>query len=260
VRSPRSTSPSARSSEPPSRADLRRALAVNALTKPLNVLVGAGVAVAGLLLGAAWLVAVAVVFWLVLSTATFFDAREAQRVGERARAARRARPPPRRARDPTTFAPPIAARVRAATAARASIRAAIDGTPSALEDVAAEVDALVSAMEADAIRAQRIHEFLAQESPAALERRMADEPDEAVRAALGANLKAVVRLQRRMDRLLAELDHVVVTLQTVHAEILATDGLDDRALAGQVSVLRENVQLIAAGLEEAFAETRAREV
>jgi hypothetical protein len=258
--SPRSTSPSARSSEPPSRADLRRALAVNALTKPLNVLVGAGVAVAGLLLGAAWLVAVALIFWLALSTATFFDAREAQRVGERMRSARRARPPPRRAREPATFAPPIAARVRAASAARASIRAAIDGAASPLEDVAAEVDALVDAMEADAIRAQRIHDFLAKESPAALERRMAHEPNDAVRAALGAKLKAVVRVQERQDRLLAELDQVVVTLETVQAEILATGGLDDQALAGQVSALRENVQVIGAGLEEAFAETRAHEV
>jgi hypothetical protein len=254
----RSTDPSARSSEPPTRDDLRRAIAANALTKPLNVVVPAGLIVAGLLIGATWLVAVALVCWLALSTATFFDAREAQRVGEHLRAARRPPPPPRPS-DPATFAPPIAARLRAATAARASIRAAIDGTASPLEDVSAEVDALVRAMEANAVRAQRIHEFLAQESPAQIEQRMHEEND-AVRAALGAKLDAVNRLQQRFDGLLAELDHVVVTLQTVQAEILATDGLDDRLLAGQVSDLRENVQLMAAGLEEAFAETRALKV
>ena len=213
--------------------------------------------VAGLLIGASWLVAVALVGWLALSTATFFDAREAQRVGERLRAARRAPPPV--PSDPATFAPPIAARLRAATAARASIRAAIEGTDSPLEDVSAEVDALVRAMEADAVRAQRIHEFLAHESPAQIERQM-HEGNEAVRNALGAKLAAVIRLQQRFDALLAELDHVVLTLQTVQAEILATDGLDDRLLAGQVSDLRENVQLMAAGLEEAFAETRALKV
>ena len=255
--SPRSTGRSARSSEPPTRDDLRRAIAANALTKPLNVLVPAGLIVAGLLIGAAWLVGVALVCWLALSTATFFDAREAQRVGERQRAARL--PPPPLPADPATFAPPIAARLRAATAARASIRAAIEGTASPLEDVSAEVDALVRAMQADAVRAQRIHEFLAHESPTQIERRMREE-NEAVRAALGAKLDAVNRLQQRLDGLLAELDHVVVTLQTVQAEILATDGLDDRLLAGQVSDLRENVQLVAAGLEEAFAETRALKV
>ena len=53
---------------------------------------------------------------------------------------------------------------------------------------------------------------------------------------------------------------MVLTLQTVQAEILATDGLDDATLAGRVSDLRENVQVMAAGLEEAFAETRALRV
>ena len=254
MRSTRSTGPSARSSEPLSRDALRRALVVNALTKPLNVLVPTGIAVAGILIGAAWLVAVAIVCWLALVVATFFDGGEAERVGARRRAA-----PPVPA-EPTAFAPPIAVRMRAAITARASIRAAIDGTASPLEDVTAEVDALVGAMQADAVRAQRIHEFLARESPAAIERRMADEPSDAVRAALGAKLDAVNRLQQRLDRLLAELDHVVLTLQTVQAEILATDGLDDATLAGRVSDLRENVQVMAAGLEEAFAETRALRV
>jgi hypothetical protein len=202
------------------------------------------VTVAGLLIGASWLVAVALVCWLALSTATFLDARGV---------------PLPVAADPRAFAPPIAARLRAATAARASIRAAIEGTDSPLDDVRAEVDALVRAMEADAVRAQRIHEFLAHESPAQVERQMREE-NPAVRDALGAKLAAVTRLQQRLDGLLAELDHVVLTLQTVQAEILATDGLDDRLLAGQVSDLRENVQLMAAGLEEAFAETRALRV
>jgi hypothetical protein len=112
-------------------------------------------------------------------------------------------------------------------------------------------------MRVDAGWAQRIHEFLVAEPPDALERRIAREPEGPVRAALEAKLDAVVRLRARLDRLLAELDHVVVTLQTVQAEILVTDGLDDRALASQVSEVRVNAQLIAAGLEEAFAETRA---
>jgi hypothetical protein len=259
MRSRTSTGKSARSSEPVSRDDLRRALAVNALTKPINVLVPAGVVVAGLLVGATWLLVVAIVVWLAMTGATFFDEREAKRVGERARAAVRPAPVSVGA-PPGPFAPPIATRLRAARAARASIRAAIADTPSALEDVSAEVDALVVAMQADAVRAQRIHEFLAQESPAELDQRIAGERSDAVRVALESKREAVARVQQRLDRLLAELDHVVVTLQTVEAEILATGGLDDRALAGQVSELRVNVQLMAEGLEEAFAETRAHRV
>src|SRR3954471_19385326 len=66
------------------RATLRRDLAVNAATKPVNVIVPAGVLVAGLLLGTAWLIPVAAVVYVVLAVMTFFDEREAGRVGERA--------------------------------------------------------------------------------------------------------------------------------------------------------------------------------
>ena len=48
------------------------------------------------------------------------------------------------------------------------------------------------------------------------------------------------------------MDNVVATLQTVHAEILAADGLEQSTLGGQVSALRENVQAVSAGLEDAF--------
>ena len=87
--------------------------------------------------------------------------------------------------------------------------------------------------------------------------RIAAEPSDAVKVALEAKLSALERLQRRLTRLFEEMDHVVATLQTVHAEILVTDGLGQTELAGQVSVLRENVQAVSAGLEDAFAQTRS---
>ena len=241
------------------REQLRRALIVNALTKPVNVIVPAAVVVAGLLVGAGWLLAVAALVWLALAGATFFDEREARRVGARERAERHLATPKPGA-DPSAFAPAIRRRLQAALAARDSIHAAVEETDSPHVDVVAEVDALATAMEGGAVRAQRIHEFLAQESPAALERRIADEPNEEVRAALAGKLDALRRLQQRLDRLLTELDHVVITLQTTQAEILAVDGLEHGALAGQVSELRTNVKLISEGLEEAFAETRAHRV
>jgi phosphatidylglycerophosphate synthase len=69
--------------KPVTRSELQRSLVVNALTKPLNVLVPAAVVVAGIVLGALWLVAVAVVVYAVLAALTFFDGREAERVGKR---------------------------------------------------------------------------------------------------------------------------------------------------------------------------------
>src|SRR3954463_13819450 len=88
------------------RATLRRDLAVNAATKPVNVIVPAGVLVAGLLLGTAWLIPVAAVIYVVLAVMTFFDEGEAERVGHRSYD--RARPPPRL--DPRPLAGPIRAR------------------------------------------------------------------------------------------------------------------------------------------------------
>jgi hypothetical protein len=69
---------------------------------------------------------------------------------------------------------------------------------------------------------------------------------------LEAKHAALERLQRRLAKLLDEMDNVVTTLQTVHAEILASDGLEQTELAGQVSVLRESVQAASAGLEDAY--------
>jgi hypothetical protein len=238
------------------RKDLSRALAVNAMTKPVNVVIPASVLTAGLLLAVPWLIPVALVCWLALVAVTFFDEREAKAAGERARAAIRHEPPPPRAQA-QAFTPEIAARVRAARAARASIRLAADESGSPLEDVTEEVDVLVRALDGHAARAQRIRAFLAEESPAELRERIAREPSDAVRTALEAKLVALERLQRRLTRLLEEMDHVVATLQTVHAEILATDGLEQGTLAGQISELRVNVQVVSAGLEDAFAASRA---
>jgi len=239
------------------RKELSRALAVNAITKPVNVVAPAGVLVADLLLGVVWLVPVAIVCWLALVAVTFFDEREARAAGERARAGRREVAPRPAAVRAGRFAPEIAGRLRLAGAARASIRAAVEASTVPLDDVVSEVDALVLALEAHAARAQRIRDFLHDESPDDLRARIAAEPSDAVKVALEAKLSALERLQRRLTRLFEEMDHVVATLQTVHAEILVTDGLGQTELAGQVSVLRENVQAVSAGLEDAFAQTRS---
>jgi hypothetical protein len=232
----RSTGRSAPSSNP-SRGELGRRLAVNALTKPLNVAVPAAIVVAGLLVGASWLIGVAAVCWLALVAGTFFDEREARAVGERAREDRRA--PPAVVTDRPAFAAEIERRVRAAVSARAAIRAAIEESDVPHEDVTEEVDALLAAMQDDAVRAQRIHQFLAEVPP--------EQIDPQTRQ----------RVQGRLDRLLEELDRIVATLQTVRAEILVSDGLAGHGeLTARLSELRVNVQLVSAGLEDAFEGVR----
>jgi hypothetical protein len=235
---------------------------LNALAHPVNVLVPAAVLAAAALLGAAWLALVAVACWVGLAGMTFFDEREAARVGQRVRERRRAAGA--RA-DPAEFSIEIGARVKAANAALAAIHAAVDASSASLAGVAVEADALLDALHSDAVRAQQIHTFLAGESLAALERRVAREPSATVRAALEAKLAALKRLRQRLLGLLGEMDRVVATLETVQAEILAADDLEQAAvdegeLASRISELRAGAEAMSAGLEESYAETRARQV
>ena len=240
-----------------SRSDLRRALVVNALASPVNVLVPTGVLIAGVLLSAWWLAAIAFVTWIALALHTFFDERTARRVGARVHAGARAQGA-KPSVNPGELTPLIAGRVKAAIGAREAIHRAIADAPFAFSDVRHEVDELVAVMEADAVRAQRIWQFLAgQESATSLERRIAAEENAPVRAALESKQRAFTRLRDRLSGLMGEIDQVVATLQTVQAEIFAADELEEQAIAGQVSELRERVQFVAAGLEEAYAETRA---
>jgi hypothetical protein len=239
------------------RSDLRRALALNALSKPVNVLAPSAVLVAALLIGAWWLALVALAVWLVLATGTFFDVREAERVGARARARRRPKRP-----DAGELTPLIAGRLKAAERVRTAIHEAIGSSAVPLDDVAGEVDALVDAIAADAARAQRMHRYLLGQEPAdALDRRIASEPNAELRAALEAKRDALGGLRRRFGALLSELDRAIAALETMQAQILETGdrALAELQLAGQVSELRARVELVSAGLEEAFSETRARQ-
>jgi hypothetical protein len=224
----------------------RRAAIPHAATQPVNVLVPTVVVVAAAFLGALWLLPVALACWLALSAMTLADERRGLR-GDDAPA-------------PGELGPAIRKRVRDAMAAGAAVQAATAASPSPLEDVCAEVDLLVAAVRTDAARAQRIHEFLSRESPDALRRRLAGEPRADLRAALEAKLSALDRLQGQLDDALAGMDQVIATVQTVHAEILAADGLlrqpERDEMAGQVSELRMRVQTRAEGLEEVFGETR----
>ena len=242
--SARSTGPSARSSDALAETSAESWPSTPS-TKPVNVLAPAAVLVAGLLLGAPWLVAGRVRLLArprrgdVLRRARGAGGgRAGARGGAQGAAGGRAREP-LRARDRRAAArgergpgvdPPRRRRRRhAARSTRSSSHCR--ATPSAPSGSA------TSSRE---------------DSPAQVAERIASEPSQAVRAALEAKHSALERLQRRLTRLLEEMDNVVTTLQTVQAELLVADGLGQAELAGQVSALRETVQAVSAGLEEAF--------
>src|SRR5690242_5435681 len=106
---------------PYSRRDYAQALLVNAATEPFNILIFAGVVIAGLVLGkVALLVVIGLVLYLAAVARTFFDDDVARKVLAEQRAKRggaAARP----RIDPGTLAPPIAQRLNAARERQARI-------------------------------------------------------------------------------------------------------------------------------------------
>jgi hypothetical protein len=247
------------------RTELRRALAVNALTKPVNVLVGAGVAVAAVVLGAWWLWVVAFLVYAVLCAQTFFDEEEAERVGQVAYAGDL---PAGRRVDPDKLARPIGAQLAAAVIEQARVRAAIDASELPLTDLGAEVEALVREMERTAARAQLIHDYVAGIDPQRLEARErqlrasagseADDPARTTADALEEQLAAYRDMRRQLDRYFAEMEQTVAALSTIHAQIVrmgvTAEAAGEEELAGRVRDLRGKVTALTEGIDEAYEE------
>lgn len=240
--------------EPVTRDDLRRALAVNAATKPVNVAVPAAVVVAGVLLGAVWLVAVAVIVYVALGLMTFFDEGEARRVGQAAYG--RERPAPAAQLDARGFAPPIRAQLEAARAEQAAIGRAIAESDLGWADVRTETGALVTALEAAARRAQKLSDYLAAQDVGALDRRIvANERDGQAEtaAALRTQRAEIVRLDGMLRSAYGEMEQVNASLRTVHARLVGasvSSAADAEAdLAGDVRDLRHQVETLTEGLD-----------
>src|SRR5437868_5768322 len=153
------------------RDSLRRELLLNAAGKPLAVGVGLAMLVASLALGTVWLLPVALVVYVGLAAATFFDGDEAERVGRRAY--QRSRLPTSSGRAlPPGLSPELVALVQRARLEEARIRDAIAQSDLPFGEVAVEVDALAAEMEQIAARAQIVAGFLDGHAPAALHVRL----------------------------------------------------------------------------------------
>lgn len=246
------------------RRDLQRALVVNAATKPVTILVTAAVAAGAFLLGAAWLLAVAAVVYLALATLTFFDGREAERVGDRVYGRARSRgagPKPLKAKD---LAPPIRDQVVRARREAETVRATIQGSSFAFAEVDAEIGALVRAIEAIASRAQRVWTYLAAQDVPALDRRLAElsaapgGAPESTLQALRDQRTALEELRLVLHRSLAQMEEVNAQLGGVNARLVrmavAEEAAGDHALAVDVRELREQVEATAEGLAAAYGD------
>ena len=242
------------------RGDLRRSLVVNALTKPINVVVPAAVAVAALLIGAAWLIVVAVAVYAVLAVLTFFDEGEAEKVGKRVYGDRGGGREKRL--DVRTLAPPIAQQVQAARDCEVRIKDTIQHSNLSFAEVDGEVDSLVRAVELIAQRAERIYDYLATQDLAAIDGRLAqlqgsaDPSAQGIVKALGEQRTALTDLQGQLTRFYSQIEQLVASLGTVNSQLVrmsvASEEEDQAELAEQVRGLREQVDALSAGMKEAY--------
>lgn len=244
--------------KPVTRRDLQRALAANALTKPLNVALPAAVVVAGIVLGTSWLLPVAALVYAALAATTFFDEQEATRVGEAAYGRDKvlgAGAADSGRLEAKTLAPPIRAQLEAARAEQAAITRTIADSDLSWADVRAEVAALVAALEAAARRAQRLYVYLAAQDAAAISTRI----DQLQRAhqdetagALRTQLAELQRLDEMLHSAYGEMEQVNASLRTVHARLVgaavSSEAAQEGDIAGDVRELRERVETLTTGL------------
>jgi chromosome segregation ATPase len=266
------------SSELVTRGALARRLAVNAATKPLNVAVLGALIAVGIVLNLVVVVgAIAIVAYLVLVALTFFDADEAERIGNELYAGRRGgRDRGAPALDVGTLEPRIAALVQQARETAAGIRDAIAQADHPFDDVAADVDALVAAMDTSARRAQLISSTLAGQARAGqdiagLDRTIADlrgRADDADVRALVADLEAqrdaTARLQERLERFEVGMQRICASLGLLRTRLVEMSASEEEAaqreLARQSRELRERTDLLAEAMAEVFANDDEQQV
>ncbi len=250
---------------PYSRGEFNRALIVNALTSPFNVLLLAAILIAGLLLDLFLpLLIVGVVVYGLAAARTYLDEDEAGKVLERERARRRKTLDEGRA-DPRMLAEPIGRLLAAALQREQRIRDAIDRAELPYTEVSDEVDRFVRAMEDGARRAQLLYEALSESPPGPVEQRLAEVRGDPARAELTAALESQLAVLRRMEtqlqRFYDEMERILVELDTVRGNLVSvsasTEAASQQRLAGDVRALREEVGAVAAGMSEAYEEPQA---
>ena len=249
---------------PYSRSDYNRALVLNALTQPFNVVLLASVAIAGLLLDLFLpVLAVGLVIYGIAAARTYFDEEEAQEVLTRERAKRRGALEAGRL-DPGQLAPPIAALLSAGHQREERIRDAVDRAQLPYDEVSREVDRFIRAMEDGARRAQLLYEALAETQPAWVEQRLAEvrgDPEKAeLTGALEDQLAVLRRMERQLQRFYDEMERVLVELDTVRGNLVSVSASSEAEnqdrLAAEVRALRDEVGAVAAGMSEAYESGR----
>jgi hypothetical protein len=252
--------------EPYGREQFRNALIANAAAKPFNIAMLVGVMGAGMALSGNVLLclAVALLVYAAACTRTFFDGEEADRVLAHERKARRRVTAGGASRklDLDALASPIRLQVMEARSREYRFREAIKRAELPYEEVSDEVDGFVRVLESTAGRAQLLYDALADTPPEQVEarleevRRRADPGSRELEDALEHQLAVQRRMQGQLDRFFAEMERIVVELDTVRGNLVSvsasTDAAAQRELASEVRGLRERMGAVADGIGEAY--------
>jgi chromosome segregation ATPase len=248
-------------SRPYTRGEFNRALVLNALLRPFNVLLLAAMLAAGIVLDVLLpLLPVALVVYGIAATRTYFDEDQANKVLERERAERKEVERP--ALDRESLAEPIRELLEVAHHREARIREAIERADLPYQEVSAEVDRFVRDMDFAAARAQLLHDALSETPPAWVEQRLQQVSGDREKAELATALEHQLAVLRRMEGQLrgfyTGMERMLVELETVRANLVSvsasTEAANQTRLAGDVRGLREELSAVADGMREAYEE------
>jgi hypothetical protein len=247
---------------PYDRARFNRALIVNALLDPFNVVLLAVVLIVGILLGVfVYTLPVGAALYLAGAARTYFDEDVANKVLERERGEHRKRLEAGRAKvKPEDFAPAIARLLREARMRELRIGDAISRADLPFDEVTEEIDRFVAAMDSTAARAQLLYEALADTPPARVEARLAEvraeggEPE--LEEALSTQLTTLERMEKQLKRFFGEMERILIELDTVRSQLVSvsasSESVQQTELAADVRALRERVGATADGMAAAF--------
>jgi predicted nucleic acid-binding Zn-ribbon protein len=248
--------------KPYSRNEYNRALILNALMDPFNVVLLAVLLIAAILISPV-LLPVAGIAYLAGAARTYFDKDEAEKVLARERGERKGKLEPAKPRlNEATLTPGIAKLVRAAREREARIRQAIEVAELPYDEVAGEVDTFVLAMEGTARRAQSLADALRDTPPQRVQERLlqiSDDPTKTdLKDALTTQKSTLDRMQKQLVRFGDEMERILVELDTIRSQIVSvgatTGAAKGQEIAGEVRALREQMGAVADGMAAAYEE------
>jgi hypothetical protein len=168
-------------------------------------------------------------------------------------------PQPQPAMQYPQLAPPVAQHFDAARRIQAAIGTAVQQAQLPFSSVSREVDALMSQLWQSALRANMLHEALAETPVERVEQRLQQLQFEKKPELIGALREQLVvqkRMASQLERYDSEMERIVVELDTVRANIVSVSASGDvsrqEQLAETVRELRDEMSAVGEGMDQAY--------